>query len=68
LEHYETALEDRIPFHQKLICGLGGLFTLMPSMIADVVDMDELETRDRRGGQNSARTTPIRYSLLSEKG
>ncbi len=30
--------------------GLGGLFTLMPSMIADVVDADELETRERREG------------------
>ncbi|MFP4207986.1 MAG: MFS transporter [Wenzhouxiangella sp.] len=30
--------------------GLGGLFTLMPSMIADVVDADELETRQRREG------------------
>ena len=30
--------------------GLGGLFTLMPSMIADVVDMDELNTRERREG------------------
>jgi len=30
--------------------GLGGLFTLMPSMIADVVDFDELETRERREG------------------
>ena len=30
--------------------GLGGLFTLMPSMIADVVDMDELETHERREG------------------
>jgi glycoside/pentoside/hexuronide:cation symporter, GPH family len=30
--------------------GLGGLFTLMPSMICDVVDMDELETRERREG------------------
>jgi len=30
--------------------GLGGLFTLMPSMIADVVDMDELETNERREG------------------
>lgn len=30
--------------------GLGGLFTLMPSMIADVVDLDELETRQRREG------------------
>lgn len=30
--------------------GLGGLFTLMPSMIADVVDMDELNTNERREG------------------
>lgn len=30
--------------------GLGGLFTLMGSMIADVVDVDELETRQRREG------------------
>jgi GPH family glycoside/pentoside/hexuronide:cation symporter len=30
--------------------GLGGLFTLMPSMICDVVDLDELETRERREG------------------
>ncbi len=30
--------------------GLGGLFTLMPSMIADVCDYDELETRQRREG------------------
>ncbi|MEO0972179.1 MAG: MFS transporter [Pseudomonadota bacterium] len=30
--------------------GLGGLFTLMPSMIADVVDMDELNTHERREG------------------
>ena len=30
--------------------GLGGLFTLMPSMIADVVDMDELKTYERREG------------------
>ncbi len=30
--------------------GLGGLFTLMPSMIADVVDADELETYERREG------------------
>ena len=33
-----------------LAFGLGGLFTLMPSMIADVVDMDELETGKRREG------------------
>jgi GPH family glycoside/pentoside/hexuronide:cation symporter len=30
--------------------GLGGLFTLMPSMIADVVDVDELRTHERREG------------------
>ena len=30
--------------------GLGGLFTLMGSMIADVVDLDELETEERREG------------------
>lgn len=30
--------------------GLGGLFTLMPSMIADVVDADELVTNERREG------------------
>jgi glycoside/pentoside/hexuronide:cation symporter, GPH family len=31
-----------------LAFGLGGLFTLIPSMIADVVDLDELQTRERR--------------------
>jgi glycoside/pentoside/hexuronide:cation symporter, GPH family len=30
--------------------GLGGLFTLMGSMIADVCDMDELQTNERREG------------------
>ncbi|NND45974.1 MAG: MFS transporter, partial [Xanthomonadales bacterium] len=30
--------------------GLGGLFTLMPSMIADVVDLDEISTHERREG------------------
>jgi len=30
--------------------GLGGLFTLMPSMVADVVDTDELKTHQRREG------------------
>jgi GPH family glycoside/pentoside/hexuronide:cation symporter len=30
--------------------GLGGLFTLMGSMIADVVDVDELQTHQRREG------------------
>jgi GPH family glycoside/pentoside/hexuronide:cation symporter len=33
-----------------LAFGLGGLFTLIPSMIADVVDMDELQTHERREG------------------
>jgi GPH family glycoside/pentoside/hexuronide:cation symporter len=30
--------------------GLGGLFTLLPSMVADVVDLDELSTHQRREG------------------
>jgi GPH family glycoside/pentoside/hexuronide:cation symporter len=30
--------------------GMGGLFTLMGSMIADVCDMDELQTGERREG------------------
>ena len=30
--------------------GFGGLFTLMPSMVADVVDADELQTHERREG------------------
>lgn len=30
--------------------GLGGLFTLIPSMVADVVDMDELRSHQRREG------------------
>lgn len=33
-----------------LAFGLGGLFVLMPSMIADVVDVDELKTYERREG------------------
>ncbi len=33
-----------------LAFGLGGLFTLLPSMVADVVDMDELSTNERREG------------------
>ena len=33
-----------------LAFGLGGLFTLMPSMVADVVDTDELKTHQRREG------------------
>jgi glycoside/pentoside/hexuronide:cation symporter, GPH family len=30
--------------------GLGGLFTLMGSMVADVCDLDELESHERREG------------------
>jgi GPH family glycoside/pentoside/hexuronide:cation symporter len=30
--------------------GFAGLFTLMPAMVADVVDADELETHERREG------------------
>jgi len=37
-----------------LAFGLGGLFTLMPSMIADVVDADELKTYQRREGMFSS--------------
>ena len=33
-----------------LAFGLGGLFTLMPAMVADVVDVDELNTHERREG------------------
>jgi len=37
-----------------LAFGLGGLFTIMPSMIADVVDVDELQTHERREGMYGA--------------
>jgi len=37
-----------------LAFGLGGLFTLIPSMIADVVDLDELQTHERREGMYGA--------------
>jgi GPH family glycoside/pentoside/hexuronide:cation symporter len=37
-----------------LAFGLGGLFTLMPAMICDVVDMDELKTYQRREGMFGA--------------
>lgn len=33
-----------------LAFGLGGLFTLLPSMVADVVDLDEIKTHERREG------------------
>lgn len=36
-----------VPF---IAFGLGGLFTLMGSMIADVCDLDEMQTRQRREG------------------
>lgn len=37
-----------------LAFGLGGLFTLMPAMIADVVDTDELTSHQRREGMFSS--------------
>jgi GPH family glycoside/pentoside/hexuronide:cation symporter len=37
-----------------LAFGLGGLFTLMGSMMADVVDVDEIATHQRREGMFSA--------------
>jgi GPH family glycoside/pentoside/hexuronide:cation symporter len=37
-----------------LAFGLGGLFTLMPAMIADVVDVDEIATHQRREGMFGA--------------
>jgi glycoside/pentoside/hexuronide:cation symporter, GPH family len=37
-----------------LAFGLGGLFTLVPAMIADVVDLDELQTHERREGMYGA--------------
>ncbi|MDE0245732.1 MAG: MFS transporter [Gammaproteobacteria bacterium] len=37
-----------------LAFGLGSLFTLMPSMVADVCDLDELETGERREGMYGA--------------
>ena len=33
-----------------IACGIGGLFTLMMSMTADICDLDELETGERREG------------------
>jgi glycoside/pentoside/hexuronide:cation symporter, GPH family len=37
-----------------LAFGLGGLFTIMPAMMADVVDQDELKTYKRREGMYGA--------------
>lgn len=45
--HYPLLLLLPAPL---LAFGLGGLFTLMGSMIADVCDLDELESHERREG------------------
>jgi glycoside/pentoside/hexuronide:cation symporter, GPH family len=37
-----------------LAFGLGGLFTIMPAMMADIVDQDELKTDQRRDGMYGA--------------
>lgn len=37
-----------------LAFGPGGLFTIMPSMMTDVVDLDELPTHERREGMYSS--------------
>ena len=37
-----------------LAFGLGGLFTIMPAMMADIVDQDELKTGQRREGMYGA--------------
>jgi GPH family glycoside/pentoside/hexuronide:cation symporter len=37
-----------------LAFGLGGLFTIMPAMMADIVDLDELKTGQRREGMYGA--------------
>jgi glycoside/pentoside/hexuronide:cation symporter, GPH family len=37
-----------------LAFGLGGLFTIMPAMMADIVDQDELNTNQRREGMYGA--------------
>lgn len=37
-----------------LAFGLGGLFTIMPAMMADIVDQDELNTSQRREGMYGA--------------
>jgi GPH family glycoside/pentoside/hexuronide:cation symporter len=44
---YPLLLLIPVPF---IAFGLGGLFTLMGSMVADVCDLDELETGERREG------------------
>ena len=48
---YNPAVPMMVVVPAPLIAfGLGGLFTLVPSMVADVVDVDELQTRERREG------------------
>lgn len=48
---YNPDMPWLILFTPPLIAfGLGGLFTIVPSMIADVVDMDEITTYQRREG------------------
>jgi len=48
---YDPAHPELVVLPAPLLAfGLGGLFTLMPSMIADVVDWDELTTYKRREG------------------
>jgi GPH family glycoside/pentoside/hexuronide:cation symporter len=48
---YDPLIPWKILIPQPLCSvGMGGLFTLMGSMIADVCDMDELETGKRREG------------------
>ncbi len=48
---YNPEIPWLVLFPAPLIAfGMGGLWTLIPSMIADVVDMDELETHERREG------------------
>ncbi|MCM2678371.1 MFS transporter [Echinimonas agarilytica] len=44
---YPLLLLLPVPFYA---CGIGSLFTLMGSMIADVCDLDEIETNERREG------------------
>lgn len=45
--NYPLLLLAPVPF---IAFGLGGLFTLMGSMVADVCDLDELNTNERREG------------------
>jgi len=48
---YDPAIPWLVVLPAPLLAfGLGGLFTIMPSMIADVVDVDELQTHERREG------------------